>query len=195
MTDRTDSNGQTGTTEGAEGTDPRLEEALRQGGSGERGASARNSSTSAADAAQRLSARIAAEGLADVTYAPADSPFGPLLLAATGRGIVRVGFPRKTSTRCSQDSRGGSRRGLCESSAPLESVQRELEEYFTGRRRSFELALDWTLVGAFGRKVLRATLRSHTAACSATGRSPPRPAARAAHAPPATPWAPTRSRS
>ncbi len=157
MTDRTDSNGRTGTANGAEGADPRLEEALRQGGSGERGASARSSSTSAASAAQRLSARIAAEGLADVTYAPADSPFGPLLLAATSRGLVRVAFPEEDvdSVLAGLARRISPR--IVESSAPLDSVQRELEEYFSGRRRSFELALDWTLVGAFGRKVLRAT--------------------------------------
>jgi methylated-DNA-[protein]-cysteine S-methyltransferase len=39
----------------------------------------------------------------------------------------------------------------------LDPVRRELEEYFSGRRHEFELALDWTLVGGFGRKVLRAT--------------------------------------
>jgi methylated-DNA-[protein]-cysteine S-methyltransferase len=36
-------------------------------------------------------------------------------------------------------------------------VRRELDEYFGGRRRAFELALDWSLVGPFGRRVLRVT--------------------------------------
>jgi methylated-DNA-[protein]-cysteine S-methyltransferase len=41
--------------------------------------------------------------------------------------------------------------------AQLDPVRRELDEYFAGRRRGFELALDWTLVGPFGRRVLGAT--------------------------------------
>ena len=43
-------------------------------------------------AAQRVAARIAATGLADVTYTQVDSPLGALLLAATKRGLVRLAF-------------------------------------------------------------------------------------------------------
>src|SRR5437660_10527659 len=49
----------------------------------------------AAEAARRLAQRAVAEGLADVVYAPVDSPFGELLLAATGRGLVRLAFPEE----------------------------------------------------------------------------------------------------
>src|SRR5262249_55658602 len=49
----------------------------------------------ASAAAARLNRRIAAEGLADVSYAPLDSPFGTLLLAATKRGLVRLAFPEE----------------------------------------------------------------------------------------------------
>lgn len=45
---------------------------------------------------QRLRARLAiqaeAEGLIDIAYCTFDSPVGTLLLAATGRGLVRVAF-------------------------------------------------------------------------------------------------------
>ena len=44
-----------------------------------------------------------------------------------------------------------------EARAPLDEVRRELEEYFEGRRRAFDAALDWTLVAPFARRVLRAT--------------------------------------
>ena len=79
----------------------RIEQALRRGAgpeSGDGGASAgaqQLSSTCAADAARRLSRRITAEGLADVSYAPVDSPFGTLLLAITRRGLVRLAFPEE----------------------------------------------------------------------------------------------------
>jgi methylated-DNA-[protein]-cysteine S-methyltransferase len=42
---------------------------------------------------QRLAERAEDEGLLDVAYANVDSPFGPLLLAATPRGLVRVNLP------------------------------------------------------------------------------------------------------
>jgi methylated-DNA-[protein]-cysteine S-methyltransferase len=46
---------------------------------------------------------------------------------------------------------------IVEARAPLDPVRRELDEYFAGRRRQFGLAVDWTLVGAFTRRVLRVT--------------------------------------
>jgi methylated-DNA-[protein]-cysteine S-methyltransferase len=111
----------------------------------------------AARAARRLAERAAAEGLADVSYAPVDSPFGPLLAAATPRGLVRLAFPEESV----EDVLEGLARRLSprivEAPARLESVRRELEGYFSGSRRSFELALDWSLIGPFGRRVLHAT--------------------------------------
>ena len=44
---------------------------------------------------RRLSERIAEEGLADISYAPVDSPFGTLHAAATRRGLVRLAFPEE----------------------------------------------------------------------------------------------------
>ena len=81
-----------------------IETALRRGAAaarpGEPNARAatagRRESRHAAEAAARLTRRIADEGLADVTYAPAESPFGTLLLAATSRGLVRVAFPEES---------------------------------------------------------------------------------------------------
>ena len=81
-----------------------IETALRRGAAaarpGEPNARAatagRRESRHAAEAAARLTRRIADEGLAVVTYAPAESPFGTLLLAATSRGLVRVAFPEES---------------------------------------------------------------------------------------------------
>jgi len=41
----------------------------------------------------------------------------------------------------------------------LDEPRRELDQYFAGRRRQFELPLDWQLTRGFGRKVLEATAR------------------------------------
>jgi methylated-DNA-[protein]-cysteine S-methyltransferase len=46
---------------------------------------------------------------------------------------------------------------IVEARRPLDEVRRELDEYFGGRRREFALPLDWSLVGPFGRRVLRYT--------------------------------------
>jgi methylated-DNA-[protein]-cysteine S-methyltransferase len=111
----------------------------------------------AADAAARLSRRVVAGRLADVTYAPAESPFGPLLVAATKRGLVRLAFPEEGIDSVLESLAQLLSPRIVEAGDSLDPVRRELEEYFDGRRREFDLALDWTLVGGFGRKVLRAT--------------------------------------
>jgi methylated-DNA-[protein]-cysteine S-methyltransferase len=108
----------------------------------------------AAAAARRLTGRIAAEGLADVSYAPVDSPFGTLLLAATKRGLVRLAFPEESVDATLQRLAAKVSPRIVEASGPLDAVRRELDEYFDGRRRRFDLPLDWTLVGRFGRRVL-----------------------------------------
>jgi methylated-DNA-[protein]-cysteine S-methyltransferase len=112
----------------------------------------------AAQAARRFAERAAAEGLADVAYAPVESPFGELLLAATGLGLLRVAFPEEdVDSVLERISRRLSPR-IVEAPARLERARRELEEYFNGRRRAFELPVDWSLVGGpFGREVLRVT--------------------------------------
>jgi len=111
----------------------------------------------AALAAQRLSARVAAEGLADIGYAPVDSPFGTLTAAVTDQGLVRLAFPEepleevleKLSTRLSPR--------IIEAPIRFERVRRELDEYFAGSRRDFGVPLDRTLMSAFAQRVLAAT--------------------------------------
>ena len=110
----------------------------------------------AAAAARRLSERAAQDGLADISYAALDSPFGALLLAATKRGLARVAFPEENVDAVLDRLAQRISPRIVEASGPLESMRRELDEYFAGRRRRFELPLDWTLVGPFARRVLGA---------------------------------------
>jgi methylated-DNA-[protein]-cysteine S-methyltransferase len=46
---------------------------------------------------------------------------------------------------------------MLEAPARLDDVRRELDEYFEGRRRDFDLRIDWALASAFGRRILKAT--------------------------------------
>lgn len=110
-------------------------------------------------AAARLAERAAAAGLLDVAYARTDSPVGPLFLAATERGLVRLAFAPEAGAEqaaLAELARTVSPRVL-EVPARLDPVRRELDEYFEGRRRRFDLPVDWRLVRGFNRAVLEAT--------------------------------------
>ncbi|HYP49222.1 MAG TPA: methylated-DNA--[protein]-cysteine S-methyltransferase, partial [Thermoleophilaceae bacterium] len=48
---------------------------------------------------------------------------------------------------------------VLEAPARLDRARRELEEYFDGRRRTFEVPLDWSLTKGFFRAVLQETAR------------------------------------
>jgi methylated-DNA-[protein]-cysteine S-methyltransferase len=115
------------------------------------------SERAAADAARRLAQRASAEGLADISYTAADSPFGSLLVAATKRGLVRLAFPEEEVDAVLDRLASRISPRIVSAPAPLDPVRRELEEYFAGRRQGFDVPLDWSLTGAFARKVLHVT--------------------------------------
>jgi methylated-DNA-[protein]-cysteine S-methyltransferase len=107
----------------------------------------------------RLAERAAAEGLLDVAYTATDSPFGTLLLAATPRGLVRVGLPNQDSEALLVDLARRVSPRVLETPAPFEEARRELELYFEGELTDFDLPLDWRLSKDFRRRVLRAIAR------------------------------------
>jgi methylated-DNA-[protein]-cysteine S-methyltransferase len=108
----------------------------------------------------RLAVRANEEGLVDVAYATVDTPLGTGLVAATPKGLVRVGLPNEEVEEVlARLAREVSPRVL-KFPARLDEARRELEEYFEGRRDRFELPLDWRLSHpGFYRRVLRATAR------------------------------------
>ncbi len=130
----------------------RIEQLLRRGAP-----DSRETGEAATVAAKRVSERAAAEGLADISYAPVDSPFGTLHAATTKRGLVRVAFPEESVESVLERLARGISPRIVEAPASLDAVKRELDEYFSGRRQAFEIPLDWSLIGPFGRRVLGAT--------------------------------------
>jgi methylated-DNA-[protein]-cysteine S-methyltransferase len=98
---------------------------------------------------QALRERAAAEGLLDVAYATADSPFGTLLLAKTPQGLVRIGLPNEDLDELLGDLAGRISPRVLEAPAGLDEERRELEDYFAGRRHAFELPIDWQLSHGF----------------------------------------------
>jgi methylated-DNA-[protein]-cysteine S-methyltransferase len=98
---------------------------------------------------ETLRDRAAAEGLLDVAYATADSPFGTLLLAKTPRGLVRLGLPGEDVEAMLADLAGRISPRVLQDPARLDEERRELDDYFAGRRHAFELPIDWQLSGGF----------------------------------------------
>jgi methylated-DNA-[protein]-cysteine S-methyltransferase len=109
--------------------------------------------------AEELSRRADEEGLLDVAYTEVDTPVGRLLVAATPRGLVRITFPVETTDTVLQQLAASVSPRLLESPARLDDARRELDRYFEGELREFDLPLDWQLTRGFYRKVLRATAR------------------------------------
>lgn len=103
----------------------------------------------------RLAASAAADGVLDVAHRTVDSPVGELLLAATETGLVRVAYACEGHDDVLQDlsDRIGSR--ILRHPARLDAAARELDEYFAGDRRHFEVHLDWRLADGFRAAVLR----------------------------------------
>ena len=94
-------------------------------------------------------------GLVEVAYRTLDTPVGPLLLAATAQGLVRVAFEREDfdAVLAALASRVSPR--VLEAPRRLDEAAVELEEYFTGTRRRFDLPLDRALSTGFREKVQR----------------------------------------
>lgn len=105
----------------------------------------------------RIVARAEAEGLLDLAYCRVDSPLGELLAVATGEGLVKLGYPNVPADAQLEALAVAVSPRLLEAPARLDPVRRELDEYFAGRRRSFEVAIDWRLTRGFSRAVLERT--------------------------------------
>lgn len=133
-------------------TQPRLSNRL--------GAAARGGPGLPAGALERFAERAAGDGLLDVAYTTFDTPVGELLVAATPRGVVRISYldwsPRDT-TLGDLAARVSPR--VLEAPERLDQLRRELDEYFEGERRRFDVGVDRALLGPFAKKVLGRTAR------------------------------------
>jgi methylated-DNA-[protein]-cysteine S-methyltransferase len=109
--------------------------------------------------ARAAAERFAAAAPADVHYAEVDSPVGTLVAAATPRGLVTLSYEDHGGGLDAVVDRLAQRLSprILRAPARLDGVRRELDEYFAGSRREFDVAIDWALVADFGRRVLRAT--------------------------------------
>lgn len=101
-----------------------------------------------------LQQAAAAGGLLDVGYRVIDSPVGQLLLAGTEAGLVRVAFASEGHDSVLESLASTISPRILRAPSRLDLAARELEEYFAGRRRDFDVALDLRLATGFRREVL-----------------------------------------
>lgn len=110
------------------------------------------------DHLKRLHARLERDAqagdLLDIAYRTVDSAVGSLLLAATPLGLLRVAFANENHDSVLQNLSARVSPRVLEAPTRLDPVARQLEEFFTGRRQSFDVALDWSLSHGFRRTVL-----------------------------------------
>lgn len=102
-----------------------------------------------------LAARAQDEGVLDIAYRVLDTPVGPLLLAATPKGLVRVAYETEgfDAVLAALATRLSPR--VLEAPTRLDAVATELEEYFAGRRHEFDVPLDYALSSGFRQIVQR----------------------------------------
>src|SRR5690242_10013204 len=102
----------------------------------------------------RLAALAERQGLLDVSYRTVDSPLGPLLLAATGKGLVRVAFSGEDHESVLSRLASDISPRILRTTRRLDEAARQLDEYFAGKRRAFTVPVDLQLAHGFRRSVL-----------------------------------------
>ena len=106
----------------------------------------------------RFRQAAADEGLLDVAYELVDSPVGRLLVAVTDRGLCEISYDPEPEREEEQLARTFGARVL-RSPRPTDEARRQLDEYFAGERRRFDLPVDLRLAREFGRTVLEELAR------------------------------------
>ncbi|HYK97660.1 MAG TPA: methylated-DNA--[protein]-cysteine S-methyltransferase [Candidatus Acidoferrales bacterium] len=109
------------------------------------------------DARERLVARARREGLETVGYAVIDSPLGPLWVAVGPKGVLAIHYGAEPSPAELGRIVRTYGPGILPDSRRADPVARQLEQYFAGKRRRFDLAVDLSPLTTFQRRILAAT--------------------------------------
>ena len=107
---------------------------------------------------RRFRDAAAAEGLLDVAYELHDSPVGTLFVAVTPRGVCEIHYDADPEAEAERLARLFGTRVL-RSPRPTDEARRQLDEYFAGERRDFDLPVDLSPARDFGRAVLEQLAR------------------------------------
>ena len=113
----------------------------------------------AAQGAARFVKSAEREKLVDVVFARVGSPFGELLVASTPKGVVQLSLHGYDQNETLEELARKISPRIFESPKRLDPVRKQLDEYFAGKRRTFDVDLDWQLSHGFALRVLKATAR------------------------------------
>jgi methylated-DNA-[protein]-cysteine S-methyltransferase len=89
------------------------------------------------------------DGILDIGYTTIDSPVGPLLLAATSQGLIRVAYQSEDHDRVLAALASRISPRILRAPQRLDAAVLEIEEYFEGRRTEFDLPVDFSLSHGF----------------------------------------------
>jgi methylated-DNA-[protein]-cysteine S-methyltransferase len=103
---------------------------------------------------EQLAVEAESAGLLDVAYRTIDTLVGTLLLAATAIGLIRVAYDREGLDAVLSSLADKVSPRILNAPKRLATAARELDEYFAGRRRTFDIPLDLSLSRGFRRAVL-----------------------------------------
>jgi methylated-DNA-[protein]-cysteine S-methyltransferase len=124
----------------------------------------------------RLEAEAADHDLLDIAYQTVETPVGELLLAATTEGLVRIAYASEDFDSVLQILATKISPRILQAPRRLDAAARQLDDYFAGRRTTFQLPLDLRLSTGFRRSVLEhlrgiayGTTESYATVATATG--------------------------
>ncbi len=114
--------------------------------------------------ANRAGRAGSAAGLVDVAHAGYESPLGELTIYVTDRGLVRLAYPGEPREDQLAELAALVSPRIMRAPRRTDAVRRQLDEYFAGERRAFEVAVDWRLIRGFAERVLRRPRASRSVA-------------------------------
>jgi len=102
----------------------------------------------------RLAEQADAEHLLDIAYRTVDTPLGTLLVAASEVGLVRVAFEREDHNAVLAGLAQALSQRILRAPRRTDAAAQQLDEYFSGRRRVFDVPVDLGLVHGFRHDVI-----------------------------------------
>ena len=102
----------------------------------------------------RVTAEAAKEGLVDAWYWRQPTPLGRLTVVTSAAGVCALAFPEHDD-EVLEDVAAALGPRVCPARGETAEVRRQLDEYFLGKRRAFDLKFDLRLTTEFRRLVLR----------------------------------------
>ena len=111
------------------------------------------------EARERLIARARKDGLATVGYDRLDSPLGPLWVAISAKGVATIHYGAEPTERELRRLVRVYGPGVVPDHRRASPLARELDQYFRGKRRTFDIPIDLAGLTPFQVRVLAQTAK------------------------------------